>query len=261
MITDVNVSLFRWPTRRWPRDDTASLVTFLKSKQVTQAWAGSFEGLLHHDLAAVNQRLTDECRTKGDGILLPFGTVDPLLPDWEEDLRRCHEVHRMPGIRLFPNYHGYGLDDSQFERLIAMAGERKLVVQIAVRMEDPRTQHRLLSVPDVDLQKLKPVAAKHPQLRIVLLNALMSCGADLQASLTQTGQVYFDIATQEGVGGITRMMKSVPADRILFGSHAPFFVWESAELKLKESPLPGPVLEQIRQRNSTSLLADRDGVK
>lgn len=254
MTIDVNLSLFRWPTRRLPRDDTASMVEFLKSKQVTQAWAGSFEGLLHHDLAGVNQRLTDECGERGGGILVPFGTVDPMLPDWEDDVRRCHEVHRMPGIRLFPSYHGYTLDDPKFEKLLTLAAERKLIVQLAVRMEDPRTQHKLLSVTDVDLQKLKPVLAKVPEVRLILLNALMSTNAELQSALAQAGQVYFELATLENVGGITRFLKSVSADRLLFGSHAPFFVWESAELKLKESPLPEPLIEQIRRTNAAGLV-------
>ena len=254
MTIDVNVSLFRWPMRRLPKDDTPTLAEFLKSKGVQQAWAGSFEGLLHRDIAGVNQRLADECRQVGDGMLIPFGTIDPKLPDWEEDLRRCREVHGMPGVRLFPNYHGYGLDDAQFARLLQLAQERKLIVQIAVRMEDPRTQHRLLAVPDVDLQPLVPLAEKHPELRIVLLNALMSTGAAQLAILAEQGQVYVDIATLEGVGGVTRLLKSVPADRILFGSHAPFFIWESAELKLKESELPGPILEQIRRDNAARLM-------
>lgn len=254
-MIDVNVSLFRWPARRLPLDDTMALVDHLRSQGIAQAWAGSLEGLLHHDLAGVNERLAAGCRECGEEILIPFGTVDPTLPDWQEDLRRCHEVHEMPGLRLFPNYHGYGLDDPKLAELLALAGKRKLIVQIAVRMEDPRTQHRLLSVPDVDLQQLKPIVARHPQVRIVLLNALMSCGPDLQAALAATGQVYFEIATLEGVGGITRLLKSVPADRILFGSHAPFFVWDSAELKLKESVLPEPVRERIRAKNAAELLS------
>lgn len=257
-MIDVNVSLFRYPSRRVPKDNAQELVAFLQSKNVKQAWAGSFEGVLHRDVAGVNERLAAACREQGEGILLPFGTVDPQLPDWQEDLRRCHEVHQMPGIRLYPNYHGYSLDDPKFAELIAIAGERKLIVQIAVRLEDPRTQHRLLSVPDVDLQKLKPIATQQPQVRIVLLNALMSCSADLQAALTQSGRVYFEMATLEGVGGVTRLLKPVPADRILFGSHAPFFVWESAELKLKESVLPMPVLQRIREQNAVELLSIRD---
>lgn len=254
MTIDVNVSLFRYPTRRLPQDDPASLVEFLKSQQVTQAWAGSNEGLLHRNVAGVNERLAEAC-AKSDGLLIPFGTIDPTLPDWEDDVRRCRELWNIPGVQLFPNYHGYGLDAPAFERLLQIAGEQKLIVQIAVRQEDPRTQHRLLSVPDVDIQPLKTLAANHPQTQIILLNALMSTSADQQAALAQLGNVSFDIAALEGVGGVTRLLQSVPADRILFGSHAPFFIWQSADLKLKESELPQPVIEQIRTKNAARLLA------
>jgi predicted TIM-barrel fold metal-dependent hydrolase len=255
VIIDVNVSLFRYPTRRVPRDDTADLVKFLTAKHVTQAWVGSFEAVLHRDLGGVNQRLVAECRVKGEGLLLPFGTVDPLLPDWEEELRRCHEMHGMRGIRLFPNYHGYALDHPQFGKLIELAGQRKLIVQIAARLEDPRTQHRLLSVDDVDLQKLKAVLGRYPSTPIVLLNALMSVPLDLPSALAEAGQVYFELATLEGVAGVERLLKSFPAERLLFGSHAPFFIWESAELKLHESALPRPMVDRIRAGNAAKLLA------
>src|SRR5690606_19857235 len=100
--------------------DTRSLTSKLRSHQIHQAWAGSFEALFHKDIDGVNKRLAEECRTSGKGMLLPFGTVNLAWPDWEEDLRRCHEVYGMAGIKIYPSYQTFDLSHPDFPRFIQL---------------------------------------------------------------------------------------------------------------------------------------------
>jgi predicted TIM-barrel fold metal-dependent hydrolase len=253
-MIDVNVSLSRWPFRRLPLDEPAALVAALKRLGVTQAWAGSFDGLLHRDVAGVNLRLAAECRAHGDGMLVPFGTVNPTLPDWREDLRRCHEAHRMPGIRLHPNYHGYGCDDPRLAALLDEAARRSLVVQLAAAMEDERTQHPLMRVPPIDPAPLVALVAQRPALRVVLLNAGLKPAEPLLKRLVETGRIWIDTAMIEGISVIERVVAAVGSGRIVVGSLAPFYGPDAAPLKLQEAALKEGDLQAISEGNARSLI-------
>ena len=255
-MIDTNVSLFRWPFRRLVGDNPVELVARLRKKGVTQAWTASFEGLFCRDVAGVNVRLAAACREHGRNFLVPFGCVNPKLPDWEEDLRRCHQVHHMPGIRLHPNYHGYALADPAFARLIQMAASRGLLVQIALSMEDPRTQFPLMQVPPVDISPLANLLPQFPKLRLVLLNAGYWGGAVTPhiQKIKEAGNVCFDIAMNEGVGGLERLIGETSSARVLFGSHYPFFYFESALLKVRSAGLRHNQELAVTEQNARQLL-------
>ena len=253
-MIDVNVYVGRWPFRRLPDDETQRLVERLRKAGVVRAWVGSFDALLHRDLAGVNTRLAAECREKGAGLLLPFGTVNPSLPDWEEDLRRCAEELGMPGIRLHPNYHGYGLGDPEFAELLGRAAELRLIVQIVAKMEDERTQHPLVRVPTTNLRPLLETVRQHLELPVVLLNALRDTTVEEAAALVEAGEIYFDVAMLEGVGGLGRLISKLPHERVMFGSLAPLFYFEAAAAKLHESEIGHAALSAVAHRNAERLL-------
>jgi uncharacterized protein len=254
MTIDVNVHLGRWPFRRLRGDDTAALVATLQKHQIEQAWAGSFEALLHRDVRGVNDRLAEECQ-RHKNLLIPFGTVNPLLPDWEEDVRRCRSVHGMPGLRLYPNYHGYRLDHPDFAALLRLAARHELIVQIALKMEDERTQHPLLRVAPVDPAPLPGLLQDIKNVTVVLLGGLnAAAGAEALRKFTNAGQVHFDIATLEGAAGIATVLQTLPVERLLFGTHYPFYYYEAALLKLREAALRPEQERAIRSQNARRLI-------
>jgi predicted TIM-barrel fold metal-dependent hydrolase len=262
-IIDTNVNLFSWPFRALKYRDTKALVAKLKKHRVIEAWAGSFEALLSKDMNGVNKRLVAECREHGPGFLIPFGSVNLAWPNWEDDVRRCHEVHKMPGIRIYPGYQPFDLDHPGMESLVKMTSERGLILQVVFGMEDPRVHHPIIRIGAVTFDPLLKAMQGAPNAKVELLHF---SGSNPNEALTQfmtNTNTIMDISRLEGNGAVGRMIGSVeglpsarvPVDRIVFGSHAPYFPVETAILKLIESPLDAQQLEAIMQRNARRLLA------
>lgn len=256
-VIDTNVYLSQWPFRRLPHQTAARLTEHLKKHHVVQAWAGSFDGLLHRNVAAANAWLTAQCREAGNDFWVPIGTVNPKLADWREDLRRCHEQHQMPGIRLHPNYHGYALSDPVCRELLQQADQRKLIVQVVPWMEDKRHQHPLMPVPEVDLMPLAEIAAELPDLQLMVLNGFRTAGGRELSELAKQDSIHFDFALVDVIDGLANLLEKVPSERVLFGSYSPMFYFESARLKPEESALEPAVTRALLADNAQRLLAAR----
>lgn len=253
-LVDVNVSLGRWPSRRLPLDETSRLAARLRRHGVTQAWAGSFDAVFGSDLAAANANLAAACRKQGHEWLLPFGSVNLARTDWEHEFHRCVTEHQMRGLRLHPNYHGYKLNDPAFARLLALADSHGLVVQLALALEDERVQSARTRAPHVDVTPLLTLLKTPAGARVMLLNWHRAVSLERVRQLAALG-VCLDIATLENVGGVASLVAQIPSGRIVFGSHAPFFYFEAALLKLQESDLPPGQLDAIRELTARRLLA------
>src|SRR3989442_1390124 len=227
-IIDTNVNLFSWPFRALKYHDTKALVAKLKKHRVIEAWAGSFEALLSKDMNGVNARLASECLEHGPGFLIPFGSVNLAWPDWEEDVRRCHEVHKMPGLRIYPGYQPFDLDHPAMENLVKMTAERGLVLQIVFGMEDPRVHHPIINVGPVTFAPLVKWVKSTPNAKIELLHfagpaKAASREAEELAEFMTHSNTVIDISRLEGNGAIGRMIGSidpsarVPVERLVFG--------------------------------------------
>lgn len=253
-IIDTNVSLFSWPFRKLPLDQTDLLDRKLQSLNILQAWACSFEALLHRDLSAVNARLADECQRYPRFV--PVGAINPLATGWKSDLKQCAETHGMPAIRLFPGYHRYELNAASLQTVLELATEAGLIVQLVLSMEDVRTQSDMLRVADANAAMLLPILKKLPKLRLQLLNHKLK--APLLRELTQHSGIAFDTARIDGTDGVPQLVNAVPPGRVLFGSHSPFLIPEAALIRVHESGLlDGSQLNAVYSQNAVEFLKGR----
>ncbi|MGV3661641.1 MAG: amidohydrolase family protein [Prosthecobacter sp.] len=249
-LTDCHVYLGQSPFRELEAEDAGAFARLLQKRGVTEAWAGAFEGLLRRDVAEVNRALAETCRKHS--VFRPCGTVNLALPDWQEDVKRCAEEHGMRVIRLHPNHHGHTLKDAAFKELLALSVKHRLLVQLVAQMEDERTQHPQVRVGPVDLGALPALMKEAPAARVMLLNGN---AAMVMRHLQECPNVWLDFAMIEGVGGVENLLKTWPQEKLVFGSYAPVFYWESAKLKMQESALSEAHIKAVTWQNAAGLMA------
>lgn len=137
-----------------------------------------------------------------------------------------------------------------------------LLVQIVLRLEDERVHHPTIIVPPVDVSPLTGALMKVPEAKVQLVNPAGPLLANNVVSLVKETKVAFDIAATEGNGGVGKLIEgtnpsyrgAIPVERLLFGSHAPYFPFESALLKLFESPLDREQLEMLMSGNASRMI-------
>lgn len=234
MIVDCNVSLGHWPFRRLRDADAPGFVRWMDDCGITQAWVGPFEAILFGPVQEANEILAEGLEGHEDR-LIQVPVLNPAYPGWEDDLG---EVLQTPGpaIRLLPNYHGYGLDSPALADLLEAVAQTGRAVQIMVRMQDERHHHPRVMVPPVDLGPLRALAAAHPGLQFLVLNASV---AEIKGVTRDAPphNCHFDISHVEGIGGVGELVTAIGAEHVLFGSHGALQLIESAVLKIAEADL------------------------
>lgn len=256
MWIDVHASLGYWPFQVFPEVSPSNLEGRFASEKVRAAWVSPVEAILAPDPAPWNRRLFG--RLRRHSALRPVGIVNPMLANWRETLAECLALPGLPAVKAVPGYHGYPADDPALGELAESltAAGRPLLLQ--VRVEDERNQYPLMKVPGADPEAILRLAQAHPHARIACLGLYLG---QVCALLPRASNLWADLAFAEAFETLPRLLRDVPADRLLFGSHAPYFELRSAVLKLELAAVPAAVRRRIGEGNARALASGPRGAR
>jgi len=261
MPIDINMSLGHWPFRKLAVTDAAGLVALMDGHGIQQALVANLEGVLYKDVMPANEALAIQVARYRER-LIPQAVINPAFPGWERDLRTCAGDLGFRAVRLYPNYHGYALGDACFEELLAAAeaavlaatGDLGLVVSVNVRMTDERMHHWRVMVPATDLTPLPALAAPHERVPIIVNCANNNEVWALAEGIRSCRNVFVEISHIEGPGVVADLVELIGVERVLFGSHAPYFYADSPRLKLDEAGIAGEQRGMIEEGNARLVL-------
>lgn len=253
-LIDVNASLGNWPFRLLRHNTPEGMLALMDAYGIAEAWVASLDCVLNRELKTANLALADAVAPRRDR-LVPFAVVSPAFPGWEADAELYLRDLSMAGIRTYPNYHGYGLADPCFTRLLARVREWRALLQIAARVADERMHHPLVMVPPVDLSELDGQVGESDTAEIILLNVRQPELAAAAGLAQAHPGVFIETSHIESIGGVARLFERFPEGQVLFGTHAPLLYPLSAVHKLKEAELSPGQLDKIGAANAREIVA------
>jgi len=240
----------------------------LRAEGITRACAYPLEAYLWPDPQEANElRLPQLARSS---FFLPSAVLNPTLPAWKKGYLRCREQWDVPMVRLMPNYHLYDLTHTGVDALAEQAASDGVVLGVHVRAEDKRMQNPIAKVPPVPIDEVVALARRHPGLQVVafgfgrlwdkceLVPPAMVNQLQLRAELEKRpdlpDNLWIELSFFEHESSFANALKLFPAERLLFGSHAPLFYPRANVAKIQYSEAPEEAKRAAFKANAEKLL-------
>ena len=223
-----------YPFRRLPDPTPRGLLAQMDRHGVARAWVGHVPSVWYRDVAAGNDELLEALERHGER-LAPVPAVNPVWPGWELELDRARDAHA-PAVRTYPAHMGYASTGPAMAELAAACAERRLALVLTVRFEDARQRSRLDVAPDLIGADIRAAVRSHEAVRVLVVGADRAIVEEVHWGSTpqESSRIAWDIS---GIWGapedhLTHLVRTVGADRFVFGTHFPFRLYESAVAKL-----------------------------
>lgn len=249
-VIDMAAWTGNWPFLKLRCAELAALRDKLRSLRVERAFVAPIEAVFEQDPTRANKALLEA--TRGDDFFSPVPVVDLSYANWAEVVELAASDGRVRMIKLLPSYHMYEISERVLEPLVRMTQRHRLVIGLQMRMEDKRGMYPLLRVDDPDIVRVVKTVSYFPEQPFVLGYPYIG---ELVQVLNSVKNVYVELAGLEHVDVTLQLKKLYSLDRILFGSHAPFFIPEAVLSKLNYTEATQADAEQVAYRNAQTLLA------
>ena len=253
MLIDVHADVGAWAFRRLWVEEPDGLLELMAEQGIAAAVVGPVEGITYRNPQAANERLFERLDAAGrPANLLPAAVINPAFPGWERDLEDAAAAGAAT-IKLYPNYHDYSPRDAAARELVAAATEKGLPVICCVRVEDERQQHWLMLVPPVRAADVAELAAAVDGAHVIL-----ACGnqGEIEAFLgaAPPERTWAEISyLKSPMFSLEHIVGKFGAERILFGTHAPFLDPGATRIKFERAELTDADREAIAWKNAAAI--------
>ena len=252
--TDVNVFLGAYPFRRVPGTTPEAVLAAMDRVGTGEAWASHLPSLFWKDPAEGNAWLYDVCSR--ETRLRPVPSIQPELANWREVLNEARR-QRAPAIRCDSQFLAVDPAGPAMRNLTTACGELGLPLMMAVRLEDGRQRHPNDAAPDLAPSAVRNLIRLHPRTRLVVTHADRGFIEEVHFGSTpdEASRIWWDICWIWGPpeDHLRTLVRTIGADRFLFGTGMPLRLPEHGPAKLDLSALSEPQRSAIESGNAIAV--------
>lgn len=176
---------------------------------------------------------------------IPFAAIGP-----RSDVSLLPMVN---GVRIYPTYQEWRFDDEATARLLALCRKRNLVLQLCLRLQDPRALPASIGIAEA-IEQAHNVIRANADVRFVISGASY---AEVRANPELFGRpnVWTDIShLQHPINSLPKLLDLIDSRHVLFGSGAPVLYPYANVYRVINSPVSDTIKERILWRNARELL-------
>lgn len=235
-LFDANLFCGSYPFRKLPGQSAESLAEVIAAARLSRCVLTPFESIFYRQpLEGLKPWLDAACT-------LPFKplywlAVNPLMPAWQRDLEAARRFSAVAGIRLFPRYHGYGLDHPALAEVAAAASSLLMPINLTARLLDDRLHPYPLRADDpLAMETVVELLQRSSQAPWVLSMFTMAELAVAAPMLSQNPNLYFDIGCSKPFEFWEDDIRALGApSQIIYGTGAPLYYHLGNRISLSRS--------------------------
>ena len=260
MLIDANAHIGHWPFRHRAYNTCITLLGRMDEFGVDKAIISNLSACLYKNPQSANVELMKEIKATAQfrDRFFPFGVINPLYGGWIDDIRICHEEYGMKGIKIYPKYHGYEIDDPICEELVARVHERGLAIAIPLRVVDSRPSSWLDIIEEFALSDILSLIAKVPGAKFLIQNVSQrSPLTDEEISLVRNTDTLIDTSGKR-IDILESWLEVLGTDSFCFGTHTPVLDYCTGLLRIESltaSEANEVTKEKLRSGNIRNLLS------